>query len=147
MRKQVKCTNCGFFGLTFPTDFVHQLIKSGASFSEISKLLKTKECTSLGRQHIEGGIHDDPGALQCSRNQWPFSLTELNKSQKIKFIRSSRTCKFFFPYSPGYDPEEHKELLREAQNRKWLLWATLLGACVGALGAIFIQIIWRILRR
>ncbi len=147
MRKQVKCTNCGFLGLSIPTAFVRQLIKLGASFSEMNELLKTKECTSLGRQHIEGGTHDDPGALRCSRNQWSFSLTEFDKSQELRSITSRRTCKFFFPYSPGYSPEEHKELLREAQNRKWLLWAALLGASVGALAAIFTQTIWEILRR
>ena len=44
-----------------------------------------------------------------------------------------RYCKYYYPYNPGYTPEQHLELQREAKTRRTLIVGMILAAVIGAI--------------
>jgi len=140
-RKQILCTNCGFLYWEFyrPTD---------------GSPTKRVECPTYWRNRIQ--TKNDLGSLEnhetgeginvrCLRGQWFFAPHI--KSPDLDYIDVNRLvqpreCIFYIKYQPGFSPEEHKELIRDAETRKTVFKAALLGAVIGACAAIFAQILY-----
>lgn len=140
-RKLVCCIECGFLSWRFYPP--HE----GAPGT-------IAECSPYWRDHIENernlGPLPEPGTneeheLCCLRRQW--ALAEHIRSRQLNYIDfdellAPRNCLYYVKYQPGYGPEEHKELKREADTRNIIFKAALLGAIIGACAAIFAQIIY-----
>ena len=140
-RKQVKCTNCGFFCWEFyrPED---------------GSPTKIVECPTYWRDRIQTkkdlGSLEDPETGEgikalCLRRQWIFALHM--KSSERNYIDVDRLvqplkCTFYIKYQPSFSPEEHKELIRDAETRRIVFKAAVIGAVIGACAAIFAQILY-----
>jgi len=48
---------------------------------------------------------------------------------------------YYIGYEPAFTPEEHKELRREAINRRYMVYTGLGGAVIGAGAAIVAMIV------
>jgi len=87
--------------------------------------------------------------ISCLRNQWLFakSIPASKDIQyaDIKSLASKRKCLYFTKYEPGYGPEEHKEIQVREKDRRIIFKATIIGAVIGALAAIFAQIFYVII--
>ena len=87
--------------------------------------------------------------ISCLRNQWLFAKSIPSSKDiqytDIKSLASKRKCLYFTKYEPGYGPEEHKEIQGREKDRRTILKATIIGAVIGALAAIFAQIIYVII--
>lgn len=63
----------------------------------------------------------------------------------VDSIRQPRKCVYYIDYEPGFGPEEHKELKREAETRRTLLisslYSGLVGAIIGAAAAIIVNFV------
>lgn len=92
-KKQVKCSECGFLGT--PDGLSSEI--SPYDRSDLSKFLSGLYvgCTR-GQDHIIAGT---PSADQ------PISQENLVKNAYLV-----RKCKYYYPYHPGYTPEQHLEL-------------------------------------
>ena len=139
--KQVLCTKCGFLGWVFypPDD---------------GKPVRRSECSSYWRTRIQTskdfGSMEDPEThesvnIVCIRGQWTFA--QHMKSTELGYIDADtliqpRKCAYYIGYQPGFSPEEHKELKRDAETRTALVKATLLGAAIGATAAIIAQLLY-----
>jgi len=143
-RRMVVCTNCGFLGW--------QHIASDG-YSYLSD--RVHECGPKGRTDFQtrifnGEAAEDPethvsSELRCLALQWYLSTattpqTELHLPPET--IRQPRQCLYFIKYQPGYSPQEHKELKRDADTRRAIVKATLIGAAIGAASAIIAQFLY-----
>ncbi len=87
--------------------------------------------------------------ISCLRNQWLFAKS-IPASKDIRYadirsLGSKRKCLYFTKYEPGDGPEEHKEIQVREKDRRTIFKATIIGAVIGALAAIFAQIIYVII--
>jgi hypothetical protein len=141
---QVLCTNCGFLSWRF-------------YLPEEDKPSRIAECTPYWRNRIqkEGDLGPpvDPetgeeSSLCCICRQWMFFPHM--QSPDLGYIGfeellQSRKCPYYVVYQPGFGPEEHKELKREAETRATIRNATIIGAGIGAGAAIITQLLYYIL--
>jgi uncharacterized protein YfiM (DUF2279 family) len=122
-RKPVKCLDCGFLAVLTPSD---ELV----------------ECQLDLREDIAGRIYPSEKRLTCAR--WLVDTAYAHDEGFTK-LNADRTCAYFFAYSPGHSPAEHKELQRERESRRLLVKAALLGAgaggLVGMVAGIVVQLI------
>ncbi|MBN2463494.1 MAG: hypothetical protein JXB43_07845 [Dehalococcoidia bacterium] len=142
-RKQILCTNCGFLSWEFyiPEDGTRtKIIECSSSWR--NRIQTNKDLGSLEDSETGEGIN-----IFCIRGQWVFSPTI--KSQEINYIDverlvQPRDCIFYIKYEPGFSPEEHKELKREAETRRTIiissLFSGIIGAMIGAAAAIIVQL-------
>jgi hypothetical protein len=140
-RKQILCTNCGFLSWAFysPEDGTRTKIIECPSYWR-NRIQTNKDLGSLEDPETGEGIN-----IFCIRGQWVFAPNR--KSQEINYIdverlMQPRDCIFYIKYEPGFSPEEHKELMRDAETRKTVFKATVIGAIVGACAAIIAQILY-----
>ena len=139
-RKQGKCCNCGFLALHMPIPPIP--LEQLKLFKEL--LFGYQECLQRGRDRIAEGKHPDPSVLSCTRHVWSYSDFKDKPTDDIfQFLNSERKCPYFFTYSPGYSPIEHRELQREAKTQRLLIIGMLLAALIGAVAAIVAQLITR----
>lgn len=83
--------------------------------------------------------------VACIRRQWLFSpVVRGDRYIETEAIMQPRPCPYFIKYEPGYSPEEHKELKREARTRRVMLIASLVGAAIGAGAAVIAQVLWAV---
>ncbi len=139
--KQVLCTNCGFLCWQYynPDD---------------GSFLKLTECVPFWRERIQTskdmGETVDPETgmgidIACMRRQWFFAPhIQSNRADAIDIdtLIQPRRCSFYIKYQPAFSPEEHKELIRDAETRKTVFQAALIGAGIGALAAIIAQTLY-----
>ena len=146
-RRQAKCRTCGFLGIRpdlpvafgWPSEPLEQI----KLLHELD-LLRISECTQRGREHIANGTHADPAILTCTRHVWSSSdFKDEDKKEFLTILNTQRECTYFFSYSPGYSPSEHRELHREAKTQRLLIIGMLSAALIGALAAIVAQLITR----
>lgn len=134
-KKTVRCVDCGFLALLPPEEFRPIPPNSGINFYG--------ECTRFGREAVIQERHENPQWFTCRRLQWSTDFPkQLTASQIFNTIKQERGCLYFYPYQPGYTPDEHRELQKEKANQRTLLRATILGAAIGASAAILAQLIW-----
>jgi len=139
-RKQVLCSNCGFLGWSF-------------AFSDEGGSGRLVECSSYWRKQIQHSKKIGPEVDYetgesispiCVRRQWIFSSVnnpELNYINLDKLVEP-RKCVYYIQYQPGFGPEAHKELKREAETRSAIFRASLIGAIIGACAAIAAQLLY-----
>ena len=145
-RKQIWCTNCGFFCWEFYA-------------SEDGSRTKIVECDTYWRNRIQTkkdlGSQEDSETGEgiqplCLRRQWIFS-THIRSSDfnytNIDGLVQPRNCIFYIKYQPSFSPEEHKELQREGNTTQAIRNATLWGAAIGAIAAILAQLLYAIITR
>lgn len=140
-RRTVVCTNCGFLGWQHVDPDEHRL----GEFS-------LKDRSDLQAWASDGAQPPDSVLLQlplvrCLAVQWNFPHHPLSQEAYVCFetlevIGQPRQCPYFFKYQPGYSPEEHKELKRDADTRRTLVKASLIGAAIGAAAAIIAQFLY-----
>jgi hypothetical protein len=107
-------------------------------------LLGAQECTQRVREHIADGTHKDPTLLTCARHIWIApDFRNKPKNEALATLNTQRKCAYFYPYSPGYSPSEHRELQRETRTQWLLIFGMLSAALIGALAAIAAQLISR----
>ncbi len=118
---------------------------------------RLEECIPFWRRRIETGKAEgesdnweshEVAAIHCSRRQWAFS--KAIKSDELGYVeldvvRQPRRCPYYIKYQPGFGPEEHKELKRQAETKRAIFKASviaaIIGALVGAAAAIIVQLI------
>ena len=144
-RRQVKCTDCGFLAVAggFERIFsLTELKEMGMDTLKEIGLIGDTECHKEGRNRVADYTHAAPESLNCVRRACSrLDHKGKEKSDILDILNSRRQCPYFFPYSPGYSPIEHKELQREAQSRRVLLIGMLLSATIGATAAIVAQLL------
>lgn len=147
MKNQVFCSNCGFLGwLT--------VFEDGSTRAD-----KSVECRPKAREDFQTGKfsgeqqysdREELDKIYCYRMQWLFvpRAVDLNRNWvDANVIRRPRQCPYYMKYEPGFGPEEHKELKREAETRRTIiissLFSGLIGAMIGAGVAIIAQLVSR----
>ena len=140
-RKQVLCTDCGFFCWEFyrPEDGSRTKLVELPTYWR-NRIQTTKDLGSL--EDHETGEGTNP---LCLRRQW-FFAPHIRGSRLdhvgVDELAKLRKCTFYIKYQPSFSPEEHKELLRDVETRRTVFAAALLGAAIGASAAILAQILY-----
>lgn len=129
-KKQVKCSECGFLGIQYELD-------------------KSLELPVSSRIRIpQWSAEDTPPGFGCLRGQDYLiaGTTSPDERHTAKDMRDNigrpRRCVYYFPYNPGYTPNQHLELQRERGQRRFLIIVSLLSAAVGAGIATVVNLIW-----
>ena len=137
-RKHVLCSNCGFLG--FRTEAPDGSWKTD-TLSECRK--DTRHRFQAGEFEGEEWDYetDESYKIHCLRTQWILSSSTVSLRNWLNAdaIRQLRRCLYYIKYEPGYRPEEHKELQREAKAHNLLLKGMILASAIGAIigGAIY----------
>ncbi len=141
MRKSVLCSNCGFF--CWSTHSIGYIKGSPARIDEINSYFRNNF-----QQGSFDGVYEDGDRIEisepyCLRNQWVWApdIQAEPYSDSAK-MRVARYCIYYIRYQPGFHPEEHKELERDAQTRSTVFKATIIGAVIGASAAILAQLLY-----
>lgn len=143
-RKQVLCTNCGFFCWCVQHEsgeglsrFVEMGTRFRKGFQATNPLYKAVD--------IDSEYHEEH-RVYCLRRQW-FLGQYKGRPEYVNAddIRKSRQCPYYIAYQPAFGPEEHKELKREAETNRTVRNAVLLGAVIGAGSAIVAQVLYILL--
>ena len=141
-RRTVLCTNCGLLGW-------QHVAPDGIYLSD-----RVHECGPKARTDFQNGTFNGQAAehpethayseLRCSKLQWYLSTTTARVQILLspETIRQPRQCPYFVKYQPGYSPEEHKELKRDAATRRTLLIAGLGGRRIIETAAIIAQFLY-----
>ena len=80
---------------------------------------------------------NDDSQLACSRTgQFLCRYSPQSFSEFASEVVKRRPCLLYHRYNPGYSANEHRELKREAINRKWMMAGMLASATIGAAAAI-----------
>lgn len=137
----VRCMDCGFLSWRF-------------SPPDEWKPSRIAECNPYWRNRIQTERNLGPpvdhetgeeSSLCCIRRQW--TLFPHMRSSDLGYIGfdellEPRKCPYYIGYQPGFGPEEHKELRREADTRRAIFKATIFGAIIGASAAIIAQLLY-----
>lgn len=134
-KKQVKCSECGFLGVLNLRGGLHDVFTewNELSPSDRADLSGAKDAVlfvgcSRGQDHIIAGV-------SASSKPVPYEAL-------FKNVYLYRRCVYYYPYNPGFTPEQHLELLRERSYRRFLIIVALLSATVGAAIATLVNFIW-----
>ena len=119
-KRQYRCVDCGFLGEHWDVGF-------GEVKSQTRALLLS---------HEERTIR----LLDCALGQWYEEDKSANSILNIP--TEKQACKYFMIHQPGRNPDEHKEIQRDNENRNAMRKATLLGAGIGAAAAIVSNFIY-----
>lgn len=144
-KEQVTCSNCGFLGW--------RIIAPDGSY----KSGELKECGQYAREGVQSGEFNgeddaietgDIWRMACLAQQWILAPNLVKLTTRglryvdISNVRQKQECRYYIKYEPGFRPEEHKQLKREAETRRIIIKATLLGAAIGASAAIAAQLLY-----
>lgn len=138
-RKQAKCSGCGFLAIDMATEIIALAKDSPEKLSLVQEIgwLGLIEFTQRGRENISKGALAEPLLLNCARHIWSKADLEGKDEEYVEeFLNSKRKCPYFFSYIPGYLPNQHMELQRERDHRRFLIIVSLLSAAVGAVIAL-----------
>ncbi|MCJ7633699.1 hypothetical protein MUP77_15075 [Candidatus Bathyarchaeota archaeon] len=143
-RKQVLCTNCGFFCWHVQ----HESGEGSVRFVEIGVRFRQEFQAANPRYKSVGADNEysEEYRVYCLRRQWFLGqLDGRPEYVNADDIRKSRQCPYYITYQPAFGPEEHKELKREAETNRTVRNAVLLGAVIGAGAAIVAQVLYILL--
>jgi hypothetical protein len=145
--KKVTCINCGF--LCWDVSHIADEFSDSLRHDEMIEIWRNDSLDKIKSGIFEDGIHDENNKISCLRNQWTFGnpITEDKKYRyaNMESIRTLRKCVYYVKYQPGFNPEEHKELKREADTTRTIRNATIIGAIIGAVAAIVAQLLYVII--
>lgn len=127
-KKQVKCSECGYLGVyggRRPSLEISPRDRSDLSSHAPVHFMIT--CLR-GQNYLIAGITSPGESITHEALQDGSSLP--------------RYCKYYHRYNPGYTPEQHLELQREAKTRRTLILGMILAAVVGAIiGALISKLV------
>jgi hypothetical protein len=137
MTKKILCSDCGF--LCGESDITY-------STKELDKNQRTElfNGTATGNLSILERELVNQYRFTCYLKHWSFSNYGNATYNDVKLINQTRICRFFCRYESGYNPQEHKQLVNDKKTRNVTWNAALLGAGVGAAGAILAQLLYAI---
>ena len=144
LKKQVRCSNCGFLAIDIKLEILELTRKSPEVMQRLQAvgMLDLQEVTQLGRRNIAKGESAGPSLLTCAKHIWfKVELENKDESDVQQFFSAERKCPYFFPHNPGYSPVEHKELQRERTQRRFLIIVSVLSAAVGAAIATLVNLV------
>jgi len=133
--RKVKCVDCGFLSVVLGFDLVPEYKSDVRMWYERAyghDLFGPQECSKKIRSHISQFDLSESLRMMCSRHVWDYLKEDSNTRELCELINQERQCPYFFPYNPGYSPEQHLELKRGQEQRRFLLLTSLIGAAVGA---------------
>lgn len=136
--KTVECHKCGFF--CWQSNVTNTVRELDEHFRK-----DINEGQVQGEAEFTEGDFNNRYLFYCYRRQWTFGTGRFSTYQNANQIVHPRECIYFYKYEPSYDPEGHKELIRDWKLRNVTWHAALLGAVVGAAGAIAAQVIYALL--
>ena len=128
LKKQVKCSECGFLGV-------------------LGGIETWGEIPSGTRSGLLGRYMDTPLHVSCLRGQ-NCLIAGVSPGDAVSMevlIRNSylpRKCTLFYRYNPGYAPDQHLELLRDSKQRRFLIVVSIISAAVGAGMATLANLVW-----
>ena len=144
-RKQVFCSNCGFLCWLVQ----HESGEGPSRFREIGRRYRQEfQAANPGYRDVDTDPESGEAYIvYCLRRQWFLAQHREGRPEYINAddIRESRQCPYYIGYQPAFGPEEHKELKREVETNRNIRNAALLGAVVGALAAIIVQLLYILL--
>jgi len=139
-RKRVLCSNCGFLCWYIQ----HASGEGSYRFQEVGQRTRNDFQASTF-----GGAEEDPETEEyyhfyCLRRQWIWALGSKLRPDYANAddVRKLRQCVYYMDYQPAFGPEEHKELKREAETRRIIFKAAVIGAIIGASAAIIVQLLY-----
>jgi hypothetical protein len=144
--KHRKCADCGFLGIV-PVSFKFIIGEpydvNWDDITEIPPHWREKPKNIYGETSpiLLGCYMRQFHQLKCAEMNMGESISE----QTVESITARRKCHLFYKYHPGYNPIEHKGLLRDEQNRRAALRSNIISALIGAVVATIVNIIWNIL--
>jgi len=147
--KKVTCTNCGFF--CWDVSDIRDELSNTLRYDELHYFWRNEESLAKSRGTFDDDSLNESNRIKCLRNQWIFSVEAKDDGKhhwaNTNSIASERRCVYYDKYQPGFSPEEHKELQREANTTRTIRNATLWGAVIGAIAAIVAQLLYVIITR
>ncbi len=142
-RRMAVCTKCGFLGWQHISHEPPYLSEGLTECSDKERSdfrafpLDQLPNDSLFRLHLLG----------CLALQWAWPRVSRpqdfrSHSEVLETVQQPRRCRFFIKYQAGYSPQDHKELKRDADTRRTVVKASLIGAVIGAASAIIAQFLY-----
>jgi hypothetical protein len=147
--KKVTCINCGF--LCWDVSDIRDELSNTLRYDEVLYFWRNEDSLAKIKGILDDNSLNETNRIKCLRNQWIFSV-ETKDDRKHHWananaIASERQCVYYAKYQPGFSPDEHKELQREANTTRTIRNATLWGAAIGAIAAIIAQLLYVIITR
>lgn len=141
--KQVLCSSCGF--LAWRTYWGEQ----SQRLEEFRPVFREKVKAGDFKGEIEDHERDEVSKIHCIREQWRFAPHITGGLEgyycDVEVVRQSRQCPYYIKYEPGFGPEEHKELKRQAETWRIMiitgLCSAVVGGFIGAAAAIIVRLI------
>jgi len=122
-KKQVKCSECGFLGIP----------EMGPD-----NVWRWQEIQPQRRVDIFRAYKDTGPCITCMRGQEQLIASDSSPGEPgwwdkiLQSYNDYRNCIYFYPYNPGYTPNQHLELLIVRNQRRFLIPVSIVSAAVGA---------------
>jgi len=147
--KKVTCINCGF--LCWDVLDIRGEFPKTLRYDELDYYWRDEESLVKIGGRLDEDFNNETNRIKCLRNQWVYGV-DAKFDGKYHWanphsIAGQRLCVYYAKYQPGFSPEEHKELQREANTTRTIRNATLWGAGMGAAAAILAQVVYAIITR
>ncbi len=145
--KKVTCINCGL--LCWDVSDIRDELSNTLRYDELLYFWRNEEALAKSKGILDDYAINETNRIKCLRNQWVFGVEAKDDGKhhwaNANSIASERQCVYYAKYQPGFSPEEHKELQREANTTRTIRNATLWGAAIGAIAAIVAQLLYVII--
>ena len=105
MAEKVKCADCGFL-----------VLRDGGTREMLEAELEFRQTAKHGPKY-----ESIPFCLERAANlpvEYRNNKVE-NPSALLEILEQDRSCESFVEWQQGFTPKEHKEMLQEAELRKW----------------------------
>jgi hypothetical protein len=96
---------------------------------------RTVELSLAGRRILaETHDHPDPTVFRCERDILSYvEIITRSREEVLSLLTQQRQCRYFFPYLPGFSPQQHLDLEREHRTNILLVKATIIATIIGAI--------------
>lgn len=144
-KKFVLCSKCGFFGWKI-IDNINETVRLDVS-PEFDQYIRDRFQSGQFKGSEDDSDSGETHVIHCYRSQWHHSPCVVSKGMNLldaETIRQPKICRFYIKYEPGFSPAEHKELKRDLETRRIIIFSSLFGAAIGATAAIIAQLLYRL---